>query len=190
MTNVSFWNRVLLYNIEDWPWTLSCLPSTEIRSMCRSIQHLEYVVLSCLLQQFWAYLLDSSQLWNRSFWSIYTSFQILYFFLQSSNMTLGLYLSTLCSLCSVIQHIAPLIKEHSRIIWRTCKGTKSQTMLVPINLRVDRMNEQRTYFIDIAVSFAINCLHNISEFTDSILSMVSWGKMGRVVRQKKLSWEP
>lgn len=27
-------------------------------------------------------------------------------------------------------------------------------MLVPTNLKVDRMEEQRTYFIDIAVSFA------------------------------------
>lgn len=172
----------------------------------RSIQHLgnnfklEYVILSCLLQQFWAYLLDSSQLWNRSFWSIYTSFQILYFFVipqtwplvlyLSSLCSLVLYLSTLCSHYSVIQHTAPLIREHSRIIWRTCKGTKSQTMLVPANLRADRMEEQRTYFIDIAVSFANNCLHNISKFTASILSMASRGRVGRVVRQNKLSWEP
>lgn len=190
MTNVSFWNRVLLYNIEDWPWTLSCLPSTEIRSMCRSIQHLEYVVLSCLLQQFWAYPSRLFSALKQKLLVYLHFFPNTIFFLHSSNMTLGLYLSTLCSLYSVIQHIAPLIREHSRIIWRTCKGTKSQTMMVPINLRVDRMNEQRTYFIDIAVSFAINCLHNISEFTASILSMVSWGKMGRVVRQKKLSWEP
>lgn len=61
-------------------------------------------------------------------------------------------------------------------------------MLVPTNLKVDRMEEQRTYFIDIAVSFAINCLHNFSSLQlQSYLwpPGAGWGGVERVMRQNK-----